>query len=72
MTVLLQEAFDKASTLPEDVQELLAKELLEEIEWETQWDHTLANSQPLLDQLTEKAMREYKEGKTEEKGFAEL
>jgi hypothetical protein len=72
MTALLQEAFDKASTLPEDVQELLAKELLEEIEWETQWDRTLADSQPLLDQLTEKAMREYKEGKTEEKGFDEL
>ena len=72
MTALLQEAFQKASGLPEDVQELLAKELLDEIEWETRWDETLANSQPLLDQLTAKAMREYKEGKTEEKGFDEL
>ncbi len=72
MTALLQEAFQKASALPEDVQELVAKELLDEIEWEASWDHTLADSQPLLDRLTEKAMREYREGKTEEKGFDEL
>jgi hypothetical protein len=72
MTTLLQEAFEKASGLPDDVQQLLAKELLSEIEWETRWDETLANSQSLLDQLTAKAMREYKEGKTEEKGFDEL
>jgi hypothetical protein len=72
MTALLQEAFQKASDLPEDVQKLVARELLDEIGWETRWDETLANSQPLLDQLTAKAMREYKEGKTEEKGFDEL
>ena len=72
MTALLQEAFQKASGLPEDVQELVAKELLDEIEWESQWDRTLANSQPLLDRLTAKAMRDYQEGKTEEKGFDEL
>ena len=67
MTALLQEAFQKASDLPEDVQEMVAKELLREIEWETCWDETLANSQPSLDQLTANAMREYREGKTEEK-----
>ncbi len=72
MVAALQEAFQKASGLPEEVQELLAKELLSEIEWETRWDETLANSQPLLDRLTAKAMREYREGKTEEKGFDEL
>lgn len=72
MIALLQEAFQKASTLPEDVQELVAKELLDEIEWEASWDRTLADSQPLLDRLTENAMREYREGKTEEKGFDEL
>jgi len=72
MTASLQEAFEKASNLPEDVQELLARELIEEIEWESHWDETLANSQPLLGQLTLKAMREYKEGKMEEKGFEAL
>ena len=72
MTALLREAFEKASALPEDVQELVARELIEEIEWESRWDVTLADSQPLLDQLTARAMQEYREGKTEEKGFDEL
>jgi hypothetical protein len=72
MTARLQEAFQKASGLPEDVQELVATQLLDEIAWESQWDDTLANSQPLLDRLTAKAMREYQEGKTEEKGFDAL
>lgn len=72
MTASLQEVFDKASTLPVDVQDLLARELLEEIEWETRWDQTLADSQPLLDELTARAMREYQEGRSEEKGFDEL
>jgi hypothetical protein len=72
MTALLQEAFKKASALPTEVQELVAKELIEEIEWETRWDRTLAESQHVLDQLTTRAMQEYREGKTEEKGFDEL
>ncbi|MCE5302503.1 MAG: hypothetical protein LLF97_05265 [Planctomycetaceae bacterium] len=72
MTASLQEAFQKASSLPEAVQELLAQELLEEIEWESRWDETLAGSQSLLDRLTAKAMREYRDGKTEAKGFDEL
>ncbi len=70
MTALLQEVFEKASALPEDLQELVAKELLDEMEWEAQWDRTLADSQPLLDMLTERAMREYKKGKTEGSGSA--
>ncbi len=72
MTTLLQEAFQKASALPEDVQELVAKELLDEIQWEASWDRALADSQPLLDRMTEKAMREYRAGETEGKGFDEL
>lgn len=36
------------------------------------WDQTLADSQDALDKLTEKAMLEYREGRTEAKGFDEL
>ncbi len=68
-TTLLQEVFQKASILPEDVQDMLARELLMEIEWENQWDSTFENSQSALEKLTLKAMREYKEGKTTEMGF---
>jgi len=72
MTALLQEVFQKASALPEVVQDMLAKELLQEIKWEDQWDITLENSQSALEKLTVKAMREYREGKTTEMGFDEL
>lgn len=72
MTALLQEVFQKASILPEDVQDMLARELLVEMEWENQWDSTFENSQSALEKLTLKAMREYKEGKTTEMGFDEL
>ena len=72
MTTLLNEAFEKASALPQDAQDVLAKEVLAEIDWENRWDATLAASQPLLDNLTENAMREYHEGRTEEKGIDQL
>jgi hypothetical protein len=46
--------------------------MLEEIEWESGWDQTLARSQDKLDQLTERAAGEYRDGKTKEMGFDEL
>ena len=64
MTTLLQEVFEKAFTLPKDHQDVLAKELLQEIGRESRWDRTFKNSQGTLDKMTEKAMREYKTGQT--------
>jgi len=72
MTALLQTVFQKASVLPDYMQDMLAKELLREIEWEEKWDITLENSQSALDKLTLRAMQQYKEGKTKEMGFDEL
>jgi RNA 3'-terminal phosphate cyclase len=72
MTNLLAQAFQKASQLPEDVQDEIASELLDEIEWESRWDKTLADSQDKLDQLAQKALDEYQSGKTKEMGFDEL
>ena len=72
MTELLQEVFQKASVLPVYLQDMLAKELLLEMEWEDKWDTTLENSQAALDKMVLKAIKEYKEGKTIEKGFDEL
>ena len=46
--------------------------ILEEIEWESRWDKTLAESQDKLDQLAQKALDEYQSGKTKEMGFDEL
>jgi hypothetical protein len=72
MTALLEQAIKRAATLPDDLQDALAREFLQEIEWESQWDATLENSQDALDKLTEKAMAEFRAGKTIEAGFDEL
>jgi hypothetical protein len=72
MTILLNKAFEKASTLPDTIQDALAAKLLEEIEWEKKWDNTMASSSNQFDALAEKALREFKEGKTKKMGFDEL
>jgi hypothetical protein len=38
MTELLTQAFEKASELPDDLQDHLALDVLEEIEGESRWD----------------------------------
>jgi len=42
--------------------------MLEEIEWEARWDSSLESSQDKLDRLPEKALKEYRAGKTKEMG----
>ena len=72
MTELLSQAFQKASELPDSVQDELARQLLDEMTGESRWDETLAESQEKVDQLAEKAIGEYKAGATKEMGFDEL
>jgi uncharacterized protein with von Willebrand factor type A (vWA) domain len=72
MTKLLTQAFEKASQLAEELQDQLAQELLEEIEWESRWDGTLEESQDALSKLAEKAMQEYRAGRTKEMGIDDL
>ena len=72
MTNLLTQAFQQAAGLPDSLQDQLAQEVMEEIECERRWDKTLAESQDKLDQLAEKALAEYKAGKTKEMGIDEL
>lgn len=72
MTTTLAKAFEKAATLPEHLQDQIAQELTEEIEWELKWNQTLLDSRELIDQLAEKALKEYREGRTKEMGFDEL
>ena len=49
MTVLLKEAFDKASKLPETLQDEIAKELLAEIEDEARWEKTSEHVKKLVE-----------------------
>lgn len=72
MTVLLEQLFQRASGLPPELQDVLAREFLLEIKWESRWDKTLERSQDVLNKLTAKAMREYESGQTDEMGFDEL
>ncbi len=58
MTKLLAEAFEKASKLPENLQDELARELLEELAGEAQWDQTLADSDDALDKMAEQGGRD--------------
>jgi hypothetical protein len=64
MTALLQEAFHKIAALPENLQDEVAKQLIEELKWEEQWEPTLATSQDVLEHLAMEARQEYRAGKT--------
>jgi len=72
MTSLLRKAFDRASQLPQNLQDQIAQGLLEEIEGELKWDETLAGSEDFLEKLANKALQEFEAGKTVQKGFDEL
>jgi hypothetical protein len=72
MTAALQKAFTQAAKMPDDLQEQLARQLLEDIEGEKKWDVTLAKSQKVLEQLARRAKEASRQGKTRKKGFDEL
>jgi hypothetical protein len=64
MTRLLEKAFKEASKLSVMDQNALAKWLLEELEAEKQWMQTYAESEDILDQLADEAIKAHKKGKT--------
>jgi hypothetical protein len=72
MTKLLAQAFAKASELPENLQDELARELLQELAGEALWDQTLAESAEAVDKLAEQALKEHRAGRTRKMGFDEL
>ena len=72
MTAALKKAFAKASDLPQQLQRQLARQWLEDISAEQEWDSTLAKSQPLLERMARKALRDKKAGKVTRQGFDQL
>ncbi len=64
MTKLLKQAFEKASQLPGNLQDELARELLQDIRAEQKWDKTLLESQNVLDSLAKDALKQHKTGRT--------
>lgn len=72
MTALLEKVFKEVSALPEPMQDMVAESLIKELEWETQWNATLQNSQDALESLATAALAEHRAGKTQEGGFDDL
>ena len=73
MNNLLTEAFNKAQSLPEHLQNELAQQLIEDIENELKWQQLLFQPQPSkLEELAAKALKDSISGKTEQIGFDEL
>lgn len=67
MTKLPAQAFEKASELPDNLQDELACALLEELAGEAQWDQTLERSADTVDRMAEQALKEYRAGRYDEK-----
>lgn len=72
MTKLLEQAFTKVSSLPDELQDTIAQNLIQEVEWESQWDNTFSTNQESMDDMALKALQEIKDGKTDMLGFDEL
>ena len=72
MTTLLSKAMERIEALPQEIQDEIAEQLLEDIESEFKWQKTLAEPQTKLGKLAEKALRESSVGKTKKMGFDEL
>ena len=64
MTKLLQQAFERASALPEKEQDVFAKFLISEIDEEAEWEESFASSQDELAHMAKEALTEYRAGKT--------
>jgi hypothetical protein len=64
MTTMLQQAFQAASMLPEEEQDLLAARLLAEISAEDEFDRKIAQTSDKLAILAAEALAEHRAGLT--------
>ncbi len=66
MNQLLQQAFERASELPDEEQDRFARFLLAELESEGQWAEMFARpeSEDLLERLADEALSEHRAGRT--------
>ena len=67
MTELLQQAFDRASELPDSQQDEFARFLLSELDSERRWDEMFSRpeSEELLDQWADEALDIHRAGRTQ-------
>ncbi len=72
MTKLLEQAFKKASKLPEVEQNAFAKWLLGELEAEKEWEKRFAGSEDVLDRLADEALEAHSKGESKPMDFNRL
>ncbi|MEQ9618491.1 MAG: hypothetical protein RIG61_04890 [Deltaproteobacteria bacterium] len=72
MRELLSEALKKIEKLPPDLQDEIAKQIMDDIENERRWNEALARPHPKIDKPAKKALEESEAGKTKKSGFDEL
>ena len=74
MNQLLQQAFERASELPEEEQDKFARFLLAELESEQQWAELFASpeSEDLLELLADETVSEHRAGRTRPLSLDEL
>ncbi len=74
MTDLLQQAFDRASELPQDEQNAFARFLLAELDAERRWDELLdrPESQDVLERMADEAISAHRTGRTEPLNLSHL
>ncbi len=64
MTNLLEKAFDEASKLTPEEQNVLARRLLEELAMEDRWSEALDRSPQTLEALADEALSDHEAGET--------
>ena len=64
MTKLLEKAIEKISSLPQEEQDVIASQILAELEDETAWAKQFAAPDGKLRRLAEEARAEHRQGKT--------
>jgi hypothetical protein len=62
----LEQAFEEASKLPKDEQEILGKWILQELVAERQWRRSFDAASDRLSTLADEALDEFESGRTEE------
>jgi len=72
MTQLLAKAIAEVSKLPQALQDEIAEQLLDDIHGEGKWDQTLARSADALEKLADRALADFRAGRTKQMGFDEL
>lgn len=74
MTQLLQKAFERAATLPQEEQDTFARFLLAELESERQWAALFSRpeSEDLLERLADEALTAHRSGQTQPFNLEEL